>query len=151
MNAAPEYDSIMFINGPFGWHIPRWPARNSWVYLLHFNEPYKHARHYLGSTCNLDGRLLLHKHGTGARLTQVVREAGITWEVSRLWLCEDEASARALEHRLKRAHGHGPALCAICRGLPLDPYSALRQGKWPLALHDRHGRRKPRVDANYFF
>jgi len=47
------------------------------VYLLHFNEPYKHARHYVGWTArNVKRRLAEHEDGRGARLLAVVRAAG---------------------------------------------------------------------------
>jgi predicted GIY-YIG superfamily endonuclease len=35
--------------------------KTSVVYLLHFHVPYKHARHYLGSTDDLTKRLNQHK------------------------------------------------------------------------------------------
>jgi len=55
------------------------------VYLLHFNTRYKHAGHYLGSTCDLAARLALHAAGRGARLLHVVQAAGITWRLARTW------------------------------------------------------------------
>jgi predicted GIY-YIG superfamily endonuclease len=80
------------------------------VYLLHFIEPYKHARHYLGSADDLSARLDQHRKGTGARLTQVVKEAGISWVVARTWV-----GGRILEKRLKAQHS-GVRLCPICGG-----------------------------------
>jgi hypothetical protein len=47
------------------------------VYLLHFTEPYRHARHYMGWTENLPARLALHTEGRGARLVEVVIGHGI--------------------------------------------------------------------------
>ena len=38
------------------------------VYLVHFSEPYRHARHYTGWTVDLDARLAEHRAGRGARL-----------------------------------------------------------------------------------
>ena len=56
------------------------------VYLLHFDQPYKHARHYVGWTArNVKRRLAEHEAGRGARLLAVVREAGIGWQLARLW------------------------------------------------------------------
>jgi hypothetical protein len=43
-------------------------AAEGLVYLLHFSEPYQHARHYTGWTHDLDARLQLHRAGRGARL-----------------------------------------------------------------------------------
>jgi predicted GIY-YIG superfamily endonuclease len=47
------------------------------VYLLHFDRPLKHAKHYLGYANDLQARLEQHRSGNGARLIQVVQEAGI--------------------------------------------------------------------------
>ena len=80
------------------------------VYLLHFVEPNKHARHYLGCTDDLSHRLDQHHKGTGARLTQVVRNAGGSWVVARTW-----RGGRRLEHKLKGYHS-GVKLCPICQG-----------------------------------
>lgn len=78
------------------------------VYLLHFDTPYHHARHYLGSTDDLNARLDAHRQGHGARLLAVVKAAGISWQLVRTW-----EGGRDLERRLKRQH-HGPRLCPIC-------------------------------------
>jgi len=120
----------------------RFPAHDSYVYLIHFNEPYKHARHYLGSTACLESRLQLHKNGNGARLMEVVTDAGISWQVSRLWPCETSLEARLLERRLKHWHGSNQ-FCPLCQHKPLDVYTALRQGHWPLALHEQTGKHQP--------
>jgi hypothetical protein len=37
------------------------------VYLLHFDTPYRHARHYLEYAADLDVRLAQHRAGRGAR------------------------------------------------------------------------------------
>lgn len=79
------------------------------VYLLHFARPYRHARHYLGYAEDLAQRLARHRSGNGARLLEVIMQAGIAWEVARTW-----SGDRALERRLKRWHGSGP-LCPICQ------------------------------------
>ncbi len=78
------------------------------VYLLHFDEPYKHARHYLGYAEDLAARLTQHRAGSGARLTQVIKEAGITFTLVRTW-----EGGRDLERHLKRWHD-SPALCPLC-------------------------------------
>jgi predicted GIY-YIG superfamily endonuclease len=80
------------------------------VYLLHFKEPFRHARHYLGSTgLTVEQRLEHHRANRGARLTQVVNDAGIDYVVSRTW-----QGGRELERKLKRMHG-GNKLCPICK------------------------------------
>lgn len=78
-------------------------------YLIHFDRPYKHARHYLGYSHDLPARLAAHAAGTGARLMQVVQQAGITWQLARTW-----KGGRTLEARLKRNHS-GVQLCPICK------------------------------------
>lgn len=79
------------------------------VYLIHFDLPYKHARHYVGSAENLAVRLSEHRKGQGARLLQVIQEAGIGWQLVRVW----SKGGRDLERRLKRARNH-PRLCPVC-------------------------------------
>lgn len=78
------------------------------VYLIHFDRPYKHARHYLGSAKDLNARLAEHRSGHGARLIQVIQEAGITWRVARTW-----EGGRLLEYYLK-ARKNSPHLCPLC-------------------------------------
>ena len=78
------------------------------VYLLHFETPYKHARHYLGSTYDLDVRLARHQAGTGARLMEVITQAGISWYLARTW-----EGGRNLERALKQRK-NSPKLCPVC-------------------------------------
>jgi predicted GIY-YIG superfamily endonuclease len=87
------------------------------VYLIHFDRPLGNldnprgqARHYLGYTDDLDARLEAHRRGRGARLMEVVAEAGIGWRVARTW-----EGDRELERKLKRRK-NSPRLCPICRG-----------------------------------
>lgn len=85
---------------------------SSVVYLIHFERPYRHARHYLGTTNNLDQRLQQHARGRaygGARLMEVIIEAGIPWRVVRTW-----EGGRDLELQLK-AWNNGCRLCPICK------------------------------------
>jgi hypothetical protein len=80
------------------------------VYLLHFAEPFSHARHYLGWAApgNLSARLAHHAAGTGANLLRHVGKAGIGWELARTW-----PGDRTLERRLKNRGGHA-RLCPAC-------------------------------------
>src|SRR5689334_19796208 len=78
------------------------------VYLLHFDQPFKHARHYLGSAVKLDDRLEEHRRGTGSRLMAVVAAAGISWRLARTW-----RGGRQLERQLKN-HGGATRMCPIC-------------------------------------
>jgi predicted GIY-YIG superfamily endonuclease len=80
------------------------------VYLLHFERPLKHARHYLGKTTDRAARLADHLAGKGARILQVCRAKGIRWRCVRVWRRAD----RKLERRLKQLHRAD--LCPMCSG-----------------------------------
>jgi predicted GIY-YIG superfamily endonuclease len=80
------------------------------VYLIHFEQPYQHAKHYLGFTTDLDARIADHRAGVGSRLLQVVNDAGIGWQVARTW-----TGNRKFERQLKRRK-EAPALCPVCAG-----------------------------------
>lgn len=83
------------------------------VYLLHFDRPYKHARHYIGWTPgDLNRRLRQHRNGTGARLMQVITAAGIDFVVARVW-----DGGRNLERSLKNRGGASRA-CPLCGVTP---------------------------------
>jgi len=84
-----------------------WPGT---IYLLHFDEPFGHALHYLGwaSPGNLGNRLAHHAAGTGANLPRHVAKAGIGWRLARTWTGD-----RTRERQLK-ARGHRRA-CPVCR------------------------------------
>lgn len=85
--------------------------QNGYVYLAHFSTNFAHARHYLGFATDLAGRIAQHRAGTGARLMEVVRQAGIGWKVVRVW-----PGDRGLERRLKRRKNTPRRLCPVCRG-----------------------------------
>lgn len=80
------------------------------VYLIHFDRRYRHAGHYTGWTeGELEARLSEHRAGTGARLMEVIKAAGIGWTVARTW-----EGTRHLERALKR-RGGAARHCPICR------------------------------------
>jgi predicted GIY-YIG superfamily endonuclease len=97
-------------------------SRVGTVYLLHFDKPYKHARHYVGWTQDLDARLAKHARGHGARLLEVVRDAGIVWTLARTW-----PGTRNRERQIKR-QGGAARRCPLCgitprttqRVMPID-------------------------------
>jgi predicted GIY-YIG superfamily endonuclease len=89
------------------------------VYLIHFLKSYKHARHYLGYSENLNKRITDHLCGMGARLMEVVTEAKIEWKVVRTW-----SGDRKLERRLKNGK-NSPLLCPLCSGK-----TALKRGNY---------------------
>jgi len=80
------------------------------VYCLHFERPYRHAAHYTGWAADIEARLAEHRSGCGARLTQVVRDAGIEMELACVWPGE----GRAFERRLKN-RGSARRFCPICK------------------------------------
>ena len=85
------------------------------IYLIHFDQPYRHARHYLGFVeSDLEARLERHASGQGARLMAVINAAGITWRCVRTWQGD-----RKLERKLKRRK-EAPQLCPVCAGAAAD-------------------------------
>lgn len=82
--------------------------RTGTIYLIHFEVPYKHARHYLGWTTDLNARIAAHANGSGANLMAVVHRAGIAWRVARTW-----KGTRGRERRLKLQGGHSRK-CPAC-------------------------------------
>lgn len=84
------------------------------VYLLHFDRRYAHAGHYIGSTSNLERRIHQHRKGRGARLLEVVSQAGIDFTVSRTWE-GDRKKERQLKNR-----GGASRLCPLCKQTRTD-------------------------------
>jgi predicted GIY-YIG superfamily endonuclease len=82
------------------------------VYLLHLDPAYKHARHYVGWTSNLDSRLEAHRAGRGARLLEAVKEAGGSFHLARTW-----PGSRSLERAIKDRK-NAPKLCPDCSPQP---------------------------------
>jgi predicted GIY-YIG superfamily endonuclease len=78
------------------------------IYLIHFDEAFKHARHYMGFTQDLEKRFNAHIMGDGSALLRAVVESGITFRVVRTW-----AGDRNLERKLKNRK-ESPFLCPIC-------------------------------------
>ena len=86
------------------------------TYLLHFDEPFRHARHYTGWTRDLPARLEEHRHGQGARLMQAIRAAGIGFTLARIW----EGTTRDREDSLKH-RGGARRFCPKCGVSPGSP------------------------------
>lgn len=80
------------------------------VYLLCFNKPFKHARHYLGWTEDLPSRLERHASGNGAKIVAAAQAAGVGWTLVRTWLDK----TRYFERKLK-SQNNGPRLCPRCK------------------------------------
>jgi predicted GIY-YIG superfamily endonuclease len=81
------------------------------VYLLHFDTPYGHARHYTGWATDLIARLNHHASGHGGRLLQVVLANGIGWSLAKIWTDKDRYFERSLKNR-----GGASRHCPICQG-----------------------------------
>ena len=78
------------------------------VYLLHFDQPYKHAQHYIGWTNNLPNRVKDHTTGNGSKLLRACKLAGIAFIVARVWKAD-----RYFERRLKKQR-HAGRMCPTC-------------------------------------
>lgn len=89
------------------------------IYLLHFSEPYKHAAHYMGFTQDLSARLAEHAGGTGARLLQVITEAGLSFSLARTWI-----GSRKTERSLKNRKAT-PRLCPLCNPKAMNRAKAI--------------------------
>ena len=93
------------------------------VYLLHFDQRYEHAGHYTGfaESSGAEGSGLLkrlgeHAAGRGARLVEVITQAGISFRLARTW----PGVTRARERQLK-AQGGASRRCPICLDQPATP------------------------------
>jgi predicted GIY-YIG superfamily endonuclease len=78
------------------------------IYMLHFDQPYRHARHYVGWTEDLLDRLEAHATGHGARLIAVIWAAGIGFSAVRI--CE---GTRHTERAIKNSGG-ATRYCPAC-------------------------------------
>jgi hypothetical protein len=80
------------------------------LYLIHFEEPYHHARHYLGFSKfnNANRRFAEHVKGQGGPLTRAVVAAGIKLILAAVW-----EGDRPLERRWKR-QSHMKRRCPVC-------------------------------------
>jgi predicted GIY-YIG superfamily endonuclease len=103
------------------------------VYMLHFDKPYQHARHYVGWTDDLLARLDRHASGTGARLLEVITQAGIGFTLVRV--CE---GTRRTERAIKNAHST-PRYCPACTPRPWN-------GHWSVLPADFIPRTYPSLD-----
>lgn len=79
------------------------------VYILHFKEPYHHARHYIGYTSNFERRLQEHLSGQGSPLVKAVVQAGIEVQTA-LVIDGDRALERTMKNRKKAS-----VFCPICK------------------------------------
>ena len=79
------------------------------IYIIHFDQPFRHARHYVGWTEGaVEDRIAYHRSGRGAVLLRAVNEAGIGWSV-----VETFPGTRYDERRIKKSH-HRERYCPVC-------------------------------------
>lgn len=86
-------------------------AHDGIVYLLHFDRSYRHARHYIGFTQNLDKRLAEHRAGRGSPLIAAAIADGIDFQLAAIW-----EGDRHSERRLHRQKNSRARLCPVCVG-----------------------------------
>lgn len=95
------------------------------VYLLHFDRPFRHAKHYLGFSKTVESmhrRIDAHYNATAGdgqnhHLIRAAKDAGISFTLARFW----PKGTRADERRMKHSRGGGHARrCPICRELRRD-------------------------------
>lgn len=103
------------------------------LYILHFDRPLHHARHYAGATKNLQNRLVDHALGNGARITRELLLRRIGWQLARCWTIP-----WPWEQHLKKMK-HTPDYCPICTTKPRDipgcqeyPVSAIVLAGYPI-------------------
>jgi len=81
------------------------------LYILHFSEPYKHAKHYVGFTDDFNSRMASHRNGTGARLIKVILEAGIDFEAFPI-----SSGDRKAERKIKNQK-NAARFCPKCKAM----------------------------------
>ncbi len=83
------------------------------VYILHFDEKYKGAQHYLGATTNLDRRLGEHRSGRGNGLIKAVLDTGTPITLTNVI---DNDDVFKLEKQIKKSKNN-KRMCPVCAGL----------------------------------
>lgn len=80
------------------------------LYLIHFERPYWHARHYLGFSQfgKAERRFAAHVAGRGGPLTRAVVAAGIKLTLAAVW-----EGDRTQERKWKR-DSHLKRRCPVC-------------------------------------
>jgi len=81
------------------------------VYLIHFSQPFHHARHYIGfcEENGLEKRFLRHKSGDGSRLLRALVQNDIEFSIVRVWPGASRTFERQLKNRKKSGH-----FCPVC-------------------------------------
>jgi predicted GIY-YIG superfamily endonuclease len=82
------------------------------IYLIHFDHPVAHARHYLGWTSDLPERLRVHLAGQGSPLIRAASHGGAV-RLVRTWV-----GTRSDERKMHSRH-ENPRMCPVCQGTPV--------------------------------
>jgi predicted GIY-YIG superfamily endonuclease len=98
------------------------------LYLLHFDPPYRHARHYLGYTEDLVTRFALHLKGRGSPLVKAAVQNKSRITLVRIWAGDGNA-----EQEIKRVVGSRGRLCPVC-----NPKAASRTQVYKSVLLNLH-------------
>lgn len=86
------------------------PSPEGTIYLLHFDRPLAHARHYIGWTEDLERRLEKHARDGGAAIVRAAINEGIG-----IVLAATFVGTKRDEGRLKD-RGGARRICPVCRG-----------------------------------
>ncbi len=97
--------------------------KESVVYLLCLSRPLSHARHYLGSSLNVQRRLKEHMSGRGSKFTQAVVKAGIELRLATTW------EGQRFEERQRKHARNAARWCPFCRDEFLARDRARRKAK----------------------
>jgi len=92
------------------------------VYLLHFDKPYKKARHYIGiaKSSRLHRRMYEHATLRGSNLTVAALEDGAELLLVRTWQTDDPNVERKF-----KANGHFNRLCPLCSIPPWQDFEPI--------------------------
>ena len=87
------------------------PGQIGIIYVIHFHQPFKHAKHYVGwsRAGELGERLKRHRKNRGSRLLAALNRAGIGWEVVLAWRGTRD------DERLFKKRKYTPRKCPICK------------------------------------
>jgi predicted GIY-YIG superfamily endonuclease len=106
------------------------------IYMLCFSGYYQHAKHYVGWTADLLDRLDRHAQGTGARLVEVITEAGLGFTLVRI--CE---GTRYTERAIKNAGG-SVRYCPACTFRPWTGHWGAMPADFTPRIYPNHAGRR---------
>lgn len=79
------------------------------IYLLHFDRPFHHTRHYVGWTeREVEARIAEHSAGRGTPLVAAIVAAGVGFQVARTW------RGTRNDKRTIKAQRNTPRVCPLC-------------------------------------